>query len=137
MRPKITKPLAAGPWEPKSVNNKCPATILAASRIESVPGRITFLTVSITTITGIKATGVPLGTKCANSLLYWFFIENTILPNQIGIANVKVKDICLDLVKIYGASPIKLQKKIKKKNLKKIKIVPGKATNPNTADNSP
>jgi len=118
MRPKITKPLAAGPWDPKSVNNKCPATILAASRIESVPGRITFLTVSITTITGIKATGVPLGTKWANSLLYWFFIENTILPSQIGIANVKVKDMCLDLVKMYGANPIKLQKKIKRKILK-------------------
>jgi hypothetical protein len=64
-------------------------------------------------------------------------MENTILPNQIGIANVNVKDICLDLVKIYGANPIKLQKKIKKKNLKKINTVPGNATKPNTADNSP
>jgi len=100
INPKIIKPLAAGPWEPKSVNKRCPATILAASRIERVPGRITFLTVSIITITGINATGVPLGTKCANNLLYWFFIENTILPIQIGIANVNVNDIWLDLVKI-------------------------------------
>jgi len=89
----MTTPLLEGPWEPKSVNNKCPATILAASRIERVPGRMTLLTVSIITITGIKATGVPLGTKWANNLLYWFFIENTILPIQIGIASVKVKDI--------------------------------------------
>jgi len=133
---KIIKPLTAGPWEPKSVSNRCPATILAASRIESVPGRITFLTVSIITIIGINIVGVPLGTKWANSLLYWFFIENNIVPIQIGKANVNVKDIWLDLVKIYGASPIKLQKKIKKKNLKKINTVPGKATNPNTADNS-
>jgi len=137
IRIKITRPPAAGPWDPKSVNNKCPATMLAASRIESVPGRITLLTVSIITITGIRATGVPLGTKCANNLLYWFFMENTILPIQIGIASVNVKDMCLDLVKIYGARPIKLQKKIKKKNLKKMNTVPGKATNPNTADNSP
>jgi len=94
--------------------------MFAASRIDRVPGRITLLTVSIITITGISATGVPLGTKWANSLLYWFFIENTILPIQIGIANVNVKDMCLDLVKMYGANPIKLQKKNKeKKNLKK------------------
>ena len=130
-------PLLEGPWEPKSVSNKCPATILAASRIESVPGRMTFLTVSIITITGMRATGVPLGTKCANKLLYWFFIEKTILPIQIGIAKVKVKDIWLELVKIYGANPIRLQKKIKKKNLKKINTVPGRANKPNTADNSP
>ena len=97
------------------MSNKCPATILAASRIESVPGRMTFLTVSIITITGMRATGVPLGTKCANKLLYWFFIEKTILPIQIGIAKVKVKDIWLELVKIYGANPIRLQKKNKEK----------------------
>ena len=84
----------------------------------------------------MSATGVPLGTKWANNLLYWFFIENTILPIQIGIASVKVNDMCLDLVKIQGASPIKLQKKINKKNLKKINTVPGRATAPNTADNS-
>jgi hypothetical protein len=45
--------------------------------------------------------------------------------------------MCLDLVKMYGANPIKLQKKIKKKKLKKINTVPGKAPTPNTADNSP
>ena len=73
---------------------------IAASRIESVPGRITFLTVSIITITGINATGAPLGTRWANNILYWFFIENTILPIQIGKASVNVKDIWLDLVKI-------------------------------------
>jgi len=35
--------------------------MLAASRIESAPGRITFLIALITTITGIKAIGVPRG----------------------------------------------------------------------------
>ena len=40
--------------------NKCPATMLAASRMESVPEQITFLTALITTIINIKATGVLL-----------------------------------------------------------------------------
>jgi len=68
--------------------------------MERVPGRITLLTVSIITMTGIRAPGVPVGTKWANNLLYWFFIENNILPNQIGKAKVKVNDIWLDLVKM-------------------------------------
>jgi hypothetical protein len=46
-------------WLPKRVNNKCPAIILAANRIARVPGRITFLTVSIITIKDIRAAGVP------------------------------------------------------------------------------
>ena len=89
-----------GPWDPNNVNNKCPATILAASRIDKVKGRITFLTVSIITIIGIKNDGVPKGTKWANNLLYWKIIENNIVPNQIGNANTRVIDKCLVLVKI-------------------------------------
>jgi len=60
-----------GPWEPNKVNNKCPATIFAANRIANVAGRITFLTLSIITITGIRNLGVPVGTRWANKLLYW------------------------------------------------------------------
>ena len=60
-----------GPWDPNNVNKRCPATILAASRIANVAGRITFLTLSITTITGIKKAGVPVGTRWASKLLYW------------------------------------------------------------------
>ena len=41
----------------------CPAIILAASRTERVKGRINLLTISIITINGIRAYGVPLGTK--------------------------------------------------------------------------
>ena len=67
--------LILGPWEPNNVNNRCPATIFAASRIDKVIGRIIFLTVSITTIIGIKNDGVPNGTKWANKLLYWKIIE--------------------------------------------------------------
>ena len=89
-----------GPWDPNNVNNKWPATILAANRIDNVIGRIIFLTVSIITIIGIKNEGVPKGTKWANNLLYWKIIENTIVPNQIGNAKTKVIDKWLVLVKI-------------------------------------
>ena len=51
---------------PRRVRRRCPAIILAASRTARVPGRMTFLTVSIMTINGIRALWVPLGTKCAN-----------------------------------------------------------------------
>ena len=65
------KKLKLGPWDPSKVNNKCPATMLAANRIDNVKGRIILLTVSIITITGIKNLGVPTGTRWANKLLYW------------------------------------------------------------------
>jgi len=87
-------------WEPNKVNNKCPATIFAANRIDNVNGRIILLTVSIITIIGIKKPGVPLGTKWANKLLYWKIIDMIILPNHRGKAIVKVNLIWLVLVKI-------------------------------------
>ena len=87
-------------WEPNKVNNKCPATIFAANRIDKVNGRIMFLTDSIMTIIGIKNLGVPMGTKWQNKLLYWKIIDKIILPNHIGNAKVKVNDIWLVLVKI-------------------------------------
>ena len=52
-----------GPVFPNKVKRRCPAIILAASRTARVPGRIIFLTVSIRTINGIRAPGVPNGTK--------------------------------------------------------------------------
>lgn len=54
------------PVFPNNVNNKWPAIILAESRTAKVPGRITFLIVSIITIKGIRTEGVPWGTKWAN-----------------------------------------------------------------------
>ena len=47
-----------------SAIKRCPATILAANRTDRVIGRISLLTISIITIKGINATGVPRGTKC-------------------------------------------------------------------------
>jgi hypothetical protein len=51
------------PVFPIKVNSRCPAIILAVNRTANVPGRITFLIVSIHTIKGIKIVGVPWGTK--------------------------------------------------------------------------
>ena len=50
-----------GPVLPKRVSNRWPAIILAARRTAKVPGRITFLIVSISTMNGIRAPGVPCG----------------------------------------------------------------------------
>ena len=61
-----TPNLSTLPCLPKRVINKCPATIFAASRTERVRGRIKDLTTSISTIKGIKAPGVPRGTRCDN-----------------------------------------------------------------------
>jgi len=49
--------------------SKCPATILAARRTDRVMGRIKFLTNSIKTIRGIRAAGVPDGTRWERKLL--------------------------------------------------------------------
>lgn len=59
----------------------CPAIIFAVSRIISVKGRIKDLIDSIITIKGIKAGGVPVGTKWA--IKYPVFLNNIL----------KVKDI--------------------------------------------
>jgi len=63
INPLKATPDKAGPCPPSNANNKCPATIFAARRTAKVPGRIIILTVSITTITGIKPPGVPSGTR--------------------------------------------------------------------------
>lgn len=57
---------ATAVWLPRSVINRCPATMFAIKRTDRVIGRITFLIDSIRTIKGIKAEGVLWGTKWAN-----------------------------------------------------------------------
>lgn len=61
----------AGPLFLNKVNNKWPAIIFAVNRIARVPGRITFLIVSIHTIKGISTPGVPRGTRWLN---IWFVL---------------------------------------------------------------
>lgn len=59
------------PVLPSKVKIKWPAIMFADNRTARVPGRITFLIVSIHTIKGIRIGGVPIGTRCANICLLW------------------------------------------------------------------
>lgn len=61
-----------GPLFPNSVSNKWPAIMFAASRTDKVMGRIMFLIISIITMNGIRALGVPFGTKCAKASIVLF-----------------------------------------------------------------
>ena len=88
------------PVFPSKVKSKCPAIILAESRTANVPGRITFLIVSINTIKGIKTGGVPWGTKWANICFVLFNQPNNINLNHKGKAKERVIVIWLVLVKI-------------------------------------
>jgi len=88
------------PVFPNKVNSKCPAIMLADSRTASVPGRITFLIVSINTIKGISTEGVPCGTKCANICLVLLNHPYIINLNHRGKAKERVIVIWLVLVKI-------------------------------------
>jgi hypothetical protein len=62
----IKECLIVGPLFPSSVSKRCPAIMFAVSRTARVPGRMIFLTVSIHTMNGISAAGVPCGTRCSN-----------------------------------------------------------------------
>lgn len=104
-----------GPVPPKSVKSKWPAIILAASRIAKVPGRIILLIVSITTIKGIRAAGVPWGTKWANICWVWLIQPKIIKVIQSGRESESVIAIWLDLVNTYGSNPKELLNTIKVK----------------------
>jgi hypothetical protein len=74
--------LIVGPLFLRSVSKRCPAIIFAVNRTARVPGRMIFLTVSIHTMNGIKAAGVPCGTRCSNM---WFVL--LIHPNNINLTH--------------------------------------------------
>lgn len=111
-----------GPIFPSKVRSKCPAIILAVSRIVNVRGRIIFLIDSIQIINGINIIGVPWGTRWINIFFVLLIHPNNINLSQIGKAIVKFKTKCLVPVKIYGNNLIKLLIIIKINNLMKIKI---------------
>lgn len=98
--------------------------MLAVNRIARVPGRITFLIVSIHTIKGMRMGGVPCGTKWANICVVLLSQPKIINLNHNGSANDKVRVKCLVLVKIYGNNPIKLLIRIIIKILVNIKVIP-------------
>lgn len=96
------------PWFPNKVSKRCPAIMLADSRIDSVMGRIILLMVSIRTIKDIRRRGVLLGNKCANILLVLFTHPNSIKVSHSGRAILREIAIWLVAVKIKGNSPFKL-----------------------------
>lgn len=97
---KIKKLLINIPDEPKSVKSKCPAIMLAVSRIDRVIGRIIKLIDSISTIKGIRMRGVPWGVKWENKSLKKNQILNNIIEIHIVRDNDKENLRCLDAVKI-------------------------------------
>jgi len=80
--------------------NKWPATILAARRTDRVIGRIKFLTSSITTISGIRTSGVPAGTKWAKNLFMALNINPISIKIHTQTAIPSVKEILLEGVKV-------------------------------------
>jgi hypothetical protein len=94
-------------------NNRCPAIILAASRIPKVKGRIIFLNSSIKTINGTRTIGVPLGTRWAKKRLGVNKNAGRIKLNHNALLTVRVKLMCLLAVNTYGKRPKKLLLKTK------------------------
>jgi hypothetical protein len=78
------------PVLPNKVSKRCPAIIFAESRTAKVPGRITFLIVSIRTINGIRTDGVPCGTKWANICFVLLIHPNIINLSHKGSAKERV-----------------------------------------------
>ena len=76
----------------KRVKRRCPAIILAASRTESVRGRMMFLTSSIKTMKGMRGAGVPVGTKCASMEVVTEVQAKSICPNHKGKASLIVQE---------------------------------------------
>lgn len=88
------------PVFPNKVNKRCPAIIFADNRTAKVPGRMTFLIVSINTIKGIKTGGVPWGTRWANICFVLLIHPIIINLSHRGRAKERVIVIWLVLVKI-------------------------------------
>ena len=97
--------------------------MLAASRTERVIGRIIFLTISIKTMNGIKAGGVPKGTRWAKNSVSLLINLYTINPNHKGRANESVIAKWLVDVKVKAINPNVLFIRIKKNKDKKIRML--------------
>lgn len=74
---------------------------------------------------GIRANGVPKGTRWANTLLGVFKLAKIMWPIHKGRARASVKVKWLEAVKVKGESPRKLFKAIKRNKLKETKRIPG------------
>lgn len=110
--------------EDSKINNKCPATILAINRIESVRGRMIFLTVSIKTMKDINKMGVPMGVRWEKKLDHLFFKAIITLESHIIIANGRFNLIWDVADIINGNKDNKLKKKINNRRVKKYFLEP-------------
>jgi len=82
------------------VSRRCPAIMLAASRTARVPGRMTFLIVSIQTINDIRKGGVPCGTRWVIMWLKFLIQPNITMASHRGSESESVMSMCLVAVKI-------------------------------------
>jgi hypothetical protein len=94
--------LAATVALPSKDINKCPATMFAINRIDSVIGRMTFLVISISTIKFISGVGVPNGTRCTIMDLTSFLKDKRLIDNQAGIVTRITGTACLVIEKVWG-----------------------------------
>jgi hypothetical protein len=76
--------------EPRRHIRRCPAVILAVSRIAKVKGRIILLNLSMRTRKGIRGAGVLIGTKWQAILLNSRVHPTIWIPNQIGMDRKRV-----------------------------------------------
>lgn len=95
--------------------SRCPAVMLAISRIDRVIGRIMILIVSIRTMNGIKAGGVPWGSKDLA-----VDIGDLVKLNSKGRAHKdsligRIIEMCELVGKISGSRELKLFVRIKAK----------------------
>lgn len=82
--------------------NKCPATMLADNRTDSVIGRMILLVNSIITIKFIRAAGVPDGRRCDIMNFVLFIHPKYIMFNHRIRAVVKEMEMCAVGVKMKG-----------------------------------
>ena len=87
-------------YEFSRVINRWPAIILAANRIAKVRGRMIELIISIIVINGINRVGVLVGIKCAKNEEVFMRLPYILIDSQTGKANLIVKVIWLEAVKL-------------------------------------
>jgi hypothetical protein len=99
---------ALAAYTPINPNTMCPALILAASRNDRVRGRTKMLVVSISTRKGLSQSGAPSGRKWAIDFIGLLVKVDKIILIHRGRPNLRVKMRCLDMLKMYGISPMRL-----------------------------
>jgi len=95
---------------PISPRMMCPAVKLAASRKERVIGRTLILRVSMMTRNGFSQSGAPLGSSLAMVDLGPCVTPERIIDSHRGSPKVRVIMRWLDMLKVYGTSPMRLLK---------------------------